>query len=124
MEPFTNLLRRVQNIHRTTHATLEEFTSKYREDTTVAGHCCRAEDGRGGGGRGAVSRLLLWSPCNRPVKPRELIFPTILGYQEPGPKCSYKKREMWHSAVREVSRSRPRPNEYDEDNDSQMNNTL
>ena len=66
---YTNRLRRVQNIHWSSHATLREI---YRELPPISARlCCRAEGE-------AVSRLLLWSPSHLPVRSRRLTFPKVI----------------------------------------------
>ena len=105
---YTNLLRRVQNIHWSSHATLEEI---YRELPPIsarlakrrllfAGHCCRAEGE-------AVSGLLLWSPSHLPVRSRRLTFPKVIsrdaGLDVEDLRAAMCDREVWRDVVRGIS---------------------
>ena len=105
---YTNLLRRVQNIHWSSHATLREI---YRELPPIsarlakrrllfAGHCCRAEGE-------AVSRLLLWSPSHLPVRSRRLTFPKVIsrdaGLDVEDLRAAMCDREVWQDFVWRIS---------------------
>ena len=105
---YTNLLRRVQNIHWSSHATLREI---YRELPPIsarlakrrllfAGHCCRAEGE-------AVSRLLLWSPSHLPVRSRRLTFPKVIsrdaGLDVEDLRATMCDSEVWRDVVRGIS---------------------
>ena len=105
---YTNLLRRVQNIHLSSHATLREI---YRELPPIsarlakrrllfAGHCCRAEGE-------AVSRLLLWSPSHLPVRSRRLTFPKVIsrdaGLDVEDLRAAMCDREVWRDVVWGIS---------------------
>ena len=75
---YTNLLRRVQNIHWTQHATIEDIyrglpkiSSKLiQRRVQSAGHCYRAEDE-------IISSLLLWTPPG-PNHSNRLTYPDVI----------------------------------------------
>ena len=105
---YTNLLRRVQNIHWSSHASLREI---YRELPPIsarlakrrllfAGHCCRAEGE-------VVSHLLLWSPSHLPVRSRRLTFPKVIsrdaGFDVEDLRAAMCDREVWRDVVRGIS---------------------
>ena len=100
---YTNLLRRVQNIHWREHATLKIIYGDLppisarliQKRTQFAGHCQRATGE-------AISSLLLWKPTGR-VFSRKLTFPGVIardtGLEIADLDTAMQNRDVWREIV-------------------------
>lgn len=101
---YTNLLRRVQNIHWTEHQPLDRIYGSIppisqklrRRRLQFAGHCQRAEGE-------LVSTMLLWKPLRCPVRNRKLTYPDVIardtGIPTPSLAAAMMDRDVWHHVV-------------------------
>ena len=103
---YTNLLRRVQNIHWNQHPTKERIYGDLppipdtlrRRRLLFAGHCLRAENE-------IISSLLLWKE-NIPIRSRRMTYPQMLsrdrgiGPEDPG--NAMLDRDLWKTVAENI----------------------
>ena len=106
---YTNLLRRVQNIHWSEHATKERIYCNLprisdtlkRRRLQFAGHCLRAE-------REVISTLLLWNQ-RLPIRNRKTTYPQMLsrdsGIEVGELSQAMRNRAVWHAIVADIPAS-------------------
>jgi hypothetical protein len=100
---YTNMLRRVQNIHWSEHATLERIYGNTpplsqkvaKRRLSFAGHCHRATEE-------VIQPLLLWKPRG-PVRYRGLTYPDTIardtGIEREDLPAAMSDREVWRRVV-------------------------
>ena len=106
---YTNLLRRVQNIHWYEHATKERIYGNLppisdtlmRRRLQFAGHCLRAESE-------LISNLLFWNQ-NLPIRNRKMTYPQMLsrdtGIEVGELHLAMRDRAVWQSVVLNIPAS-------------------